>query len=156
MIDSYRLAKLLRARIVFNNKRKRIRKVTVKTVAVYKNLIEFYFGICFAKAVKSGDAIPMPFLGNLQVIEKPAKKGWRWDKKFDGKDYELVLDTKKNVSIKINKAWYPKVINAVGRGVTYKSEVINYEERLDEILSLLDAEDKPRATEQRSAQATAE
>jgi len=135
-ISFHSLAKLLRARIVSNNKNRK-KKVKVRDIEVYKKLIEEYFNNIFREAVLTGDAIIFPFVGNLQVITKISKKGYEWDKLYKGRDFELIIHTNKKVNIKTDEVWYDKILRAAERGVVYKPEVRNPVEALHEIVSLL-------------------
>lgn len=135
-INSRKLARLLKARLIHNNKASEI-KVPEFEILKFKKIIEDYFDICFKAAIDSGEAISIPFIGNLQVVKKISKKGYAWDKKYNGKDYELCAESNLHVDISVDKKYYEKIISRVDKGVEYEYEIINHAERLEEILSLL-------------------
>lgn len=135
-IDANKLAKLLRAKILERNETIK-NPLPVKSLLVYEQMIEHYFRTCVRQAISYGEAVSLPFIGNMQVVQVISKKGYKWDQKYNGKDYELKIESSKNVIIHTDQANYPAVMRAVDRGTSYSSQVINYSERLDEILSLL-------------------
>lgn len=135
-INSAKMARLLVAK-VRNLNVGRKNKIPVLSELRYKQLIEGYFKSLFSDAIATGEGLSFPFIGNVQVLQRTSNKGWAWDQKYKGHDYDLVVHTEKDITVTVDKKWYPKVLSAVGRGAEYKRTIINHTERLYEILSLL-------------------
>lgn len=133
-VSASSLAQLLRARIMRINK---LNKSQMPVLDDYQPIIEYYFKLCFEQAIKSGEAISFPLIGNIQVIKKISKKGYAWDKKYDGKDYELIVHTDKRVDISVSDCFYQQIIAQVDGGMDYQYDVVNHSERLQEIIHLL-------------------
>lgn len=155
-IDAKKLSRLLRSRIDYINKdysRKGPKKLPVLDADTYKKIIERYFQLCFSSAIDTGEAISFPLVGNIGVVKKISKKGYSWDSKYGGKDYELIIHTNKNVDISVDKQYYQQIIDKVDAGLEYDYDVINHAERLEEIISLLNG--KPTGIKQRRNQIVA-
>lgn len=136
-VDANGLATLLRARIEYANTKRR-NKIPVKSIKVYRSMIESYLRSMFNHSVINADAVTFPFVGDLQVLQVPSKKNYEWDRKYNGKDYELVISTDMDAAIKISARWYDKVIGAVDRGVIFHNEIRNPADRLNKMLNVLE------------------
>jgi hypothetical protein len=116
---------------------------TNKSVEVIEHALKDYFTSTIKQAVDTGEAIEMPNLGFMQVVEVVSKKGYAWDKVYNGKDYVLILKTDIEAMIfEIDDKWYQRILKKALTGVVYRPTPVLFKNRMSEILNLLNADKK--------------
>lgn len=104
---------------------------------IYPQLIQTYFDEVIKKAIETGESVPLDKAGHIQVLEKFSKKDYKWDVKYGGRDWEIILSTIPLARTKFSQKYMKKLLPLAEKGKKYLEEIDTLGERIDEILNLL-------------------
>ena len=123
-----------------NEKNKAQVKVMSKLLSEY--FIRDYLDLVLKEAISEGGAYQFrnEKLGNVQVLEFPSKKGYKWDKEHGGKDWTIKWNHQLECAeIIVDEKYLKLAIKKADAGMKYSDTVIDFDSNIDELLKTLNA-----------------
>lgn len=110
--------------------------IEVKSPSVCGAIAKEYFKMMFNSVIDKpvSHSFQSHGISHVQVLEKQSRKGYEWDRKYNGKDYELlIIHDYPYAEITIDSAFTKKVLRKAEAGMLYQDEISNPVKALKEI-----------------------